>query len=89
MTENGMIGRAAVPSGASTGEHEAVELRDGGTSYMGKGVAKAVNRSGGKIVLCCLTQFVKEIFEISRFDALIPIADSFENGIQQLKEAQG
>ncbi len=41
-TENGIIGRAAVPSGASTGEHEAVELRDGGNSYMGKGVLKAV-----------------------------------------------
>ena len=41
-TENGIIGRAAVPSGASTGEHEAVELRDGGKAYMGKGVLKAV-----------------------------------------------
>ena len=41
-TENGFIGRAAVPSGASTGEHEAVELRDGETAYMGKGVLKAV-----------------------------------------------
>ena len=41
-TENGFIGRAAVPSGASTGEHEAVELRDGGTAYMGKGVLNAV-----------------------------------------------
>ena len=41
-TENGFIGRAAVPSGASTGEHEAVELRDGGTDYMGKGVLNAV-----------------------------------------------
>ena len=41
-TENGFIGRAAVPSGASTGEHEAVELRDGGDAYMGKGVSKAV-----------------------------------------------
>lgn len=41
-TENGVLGRAAVPSGASTGEHEAVELRDGGDAYMGKGVAKAV-----------------------------------------------
>jgi enolase len=36
------MGRAAVPSGASTGEHEAVELRDGGDRYMGAGVAKAV-----------------------------------------------
>lgn len=42
ITENGTLGRAAVPSGASTGEHEAVELRDGGKSYMGKGVGKAV-----------------------------------------------
>ena len=41
-TENGVVGRAAVPSGASTGEHEAVELRDGGKDYMGKGVSKAV-----------------------------------------------
>ncbi|MDG1779257.1 MAG: phosphopyruvate hydratase [Flavobacteriaceae bacterium] len=42
-TENGFVGRAAVPSGASTGEHEAVELRDGGDTYMGKGVSNAVN----------------------------------------------
>ncbi|AOW21826.1 phosphopyruvate hydratase [Urechidicola croceus] len=42
ITENGVLGRAAVPSGASTGEHEAVELRDGGSDYMGKGVLKAV-----------------------------------------------
>lgn len=43
ITENGIMGRAAVPSGASTGEHEAVELRDGGKAFMGKGVGKAVN----------------------------------------------
>ena len=43
VTENGVLGRAAVPSGASTGEHEAVELRDGGKAYMGKGVLKAVS----------------------------------------------
>ncbi|KJD31974.1 enolase [Tamlana nanhaiensis] len=42
VTENDVLGRAAVPSGASTGEHEAVELRDGGDTYMGKGVLKAV-----------------------------------------------
>lgn len=42
-TENGFLGRAAVPSGASTGEHEAVELRDGGDKFMGKGVTKAVD----------------------------------------------
>ena len=42
-TESGHMGRASVPSGASTGEHEAVELRDGGNSFMGKGVMTAVN----------------------------------------------
>lgn len=42
ITENGVLGRAAVPSGASTGEHEAMELRDGGKAFMGKGVLKAV-----------------------------------------------
>ena len=42
LTENGVLGRAIVPSGASTGEHEAVELRDGGSDFMGKGVLKAV-----------------------------------------------
>ncbi|MBB5173464.1 phosphopyruvate hydratase [Texcoconibacillus texcoconensis] len=41
--ESGAMGRALVPSGASTGEHEAVELRDGGDAYMGKGVTKAVD----------------------------------------------
>ena len=44
ILSNGILGRAAVPSGASTGEHEAIELRDGDKSrYMGKGVGKAVN----------------------------------------------
>ena len=42
LTQKGFLGRAAVPSGASTGEHEAVELRDGGKSYLGKGVSKAI-----------------------------------------------
>ena len=42
FTESGAMGRAAVPSGASTGEHEAVELRDGGAEFLGKGVTKAV-----------------------------------------------
>ncbi|WP_353085203.1 phosphopyruvate hydratase [Flavobacterium sp.] len=49
ITENGVLGRAAVPSGASTGEHEAVELRDGGKAYMGKGVFKAVENVNTKI----------------------------------------
>ncbi|MGE5499572.1 MAG: phosphopyruvate hydratase, partial [Syntrophothermus sp.] len=48
--ESGFVGRAAVPSGASTGEHEAVELRDGDKGrYMGKGVLKAVENVNDKI----------------------------------------
>ena len=44
LTESGALGRAAVPSGASTGEHEAVELRDGDPkAYLGRGVLKAVS----------------------------------------------
>jgi enolase len=43
ITESGAFGRAAVPSGASTGKYEAVELRDGGDQYLGKGVTKAVD----------------------------------------------
>jgi len=47
--ESGALGRAAVPSGASTGAHEAVELRDGGSAYLGKGVTKAVANVDGEI----------------------------------------
>ena len=49
LLESGASGRAAVPSGASTGEHEAVELRDGGDRYGGKGVANAVGFVNGEI----------------------------------------
>src|SRR6186713_976368 len=49
VTENGVLGRAAVPSGASTGEHEAVELRDGGKRFGGKGVQNAVGFVNGEI----------------------------------------
>src|SRR5579871_6397993 len=47
--ESGATGRAAVPSGASTGEHEAVELRDGGAAYGGRGVLHAVGHVSGEI----------------------------------------
>ena len=49
VLEDGSKGRAAVPSGASTGKHEAVELRDGGNRYLGKGVRKAVDAVNGEI----------------------------------------
>src|SRR6185312_11329022 len=47
--ESGATGRAAVPSGASTGVHEAVELRDGGDAYGGKGVTQAVAHVNGEL----------------------------------------
>ena len=51
ILESGVLGRAAVPSGASTGENEALELRDGDKKrYLGKGVSKAVANVNGKIL---------------------------------------
>ena len=47
--ETGTIGRAAVPSGASTGAHEAVERRDGGPRFGGRGVRQAVETANGEI----------------------------------------
>src|SRR5258708_31083159 len=47
--DSGAVGRAAVPSGASTGVHEAVELRDGGTAYGGKAVTQAVANANGEL----------------------------------------
>ena len=49
LLEDGSLGRAGVPSGASTGAHEAVELRDGGARYKGKGVQKAIGAVNGEI----------------------------------------
>ena len=49
ILENGILGRASVPSGASTGEREALEMRDGGTRYMGKGVLNAVKNVNGPL----------------------------------------
>jgi enolase len=49
MLEDGVMGRAAVPSGASTGAHEAIEKRDGGTRYGGRGVRQAVETVNGEI----------------------------------------
>jgi enolase len=65
VTENGVLGRAAVPSGASTGEHEAVELRDGGKAYMGKGVSKAVENVNTKIAeaLVGMSVFEQELLD--------------------------
>ena len=60
LTDDGVLGRAAVPSGASTGEHEAVELRDGGKDYMGKGVLNAVSNVNNVLA--------KELIGLSVFD---------------------
>lgn len=60
ITENGVLGRAAVPSGASTGEHEAMELRDGGKAFLGKGVLKAVDN--------VITKIAPELLGVSVFE---------------------
>ena len=66
-TETGVLGRFAVPSGASTGEHEAVELRDGDASYMGKGVSKAVDNVNNLIADKLLGYSVFEQTEIDEY----------------------
>src|SRR5688572_29991023 len=67
MTEAGHIGRAAVPSGASTGKHEAVELRDGDpTRYMGKGVLDACRNVEEKIAEQIIGMDVSEQLEIDQ-----------------------
>ena len=76
VTENGVLGRAAVPSGASTGEHEAVELRDGGKAYIGKGVLKAVENVNTKIAPELLGV---SVFEQNLIDQLMIDLDGTEN----------
>ena len=76
VTENGVMGRAAVPSGASTGEHEAVELRDGGDTYMGKGVSKAVENVNAIIAQELLGV---SIFEQNAIDKLMIDLDGTPN----------
>ena len=77
MTENGFMGRAAVPSGASTGQYEAVELRDGDKkNYLGKGVLKAVENVNTKIAKAL--QGV-DVFEQNLIDKLMVDLDGTEN----------
>jgi enolase len=77
LTENGALGRAAVPSGASTGAHEAVELRDNDkTKYMGKGVLKAVDNVN-EILAKELNGI--DVFEQNAIDKLMIEIDGTEN----------
>ena len=76
VTENGVLGRAAVPSGASTGEHEAMELRDGGKAWLGKGVMKAVENVNTKIAEELLGI---SVFEQNRIDQTMIDLDGTPN----------
>jgi enolase len=77
ITENGNMGRAAVPSGASTGKHEAVELRDGDNNvYMGKGVLKAVENVNTKIAEALRGV---DVFEQNMIDKAMIDLDGSEN----------
>ena len=76
ITENLILGRAAVPSGASTGEHEAVELRDGGEDYHGKGVLKAVSNINDIISMELIG---KSVFDQQLNDQLMISMDGTEN----------
>ena len=74
--ESGAIGRAIVPSGASTGSHEAVELRDGGARYMGKGVQRAVENISDKIAPALIGH---DAIEQARIDQILIQLDGTEN----------
>jgi len=76
ITENGVLGRAAVPSGASTGEHEAVELRDGGKAFMGKGVRKAIENVNTEIASELLGT---SVFEKNKIDKIMIDLDGTPN----------
>lgn len=76
LTDSGFLGRAAVPSGASTGVHEAVELRDGGDRYMGKGVTKAVNNVNVDIANAIQGM---SVFEQNAIDQVMLELDGTEN----------
>ena len=76
ITDNSILGRAAVPSGASTGEHEAVELRDGGNDYHGKGVLKAVSNINNIIAKALIG---KSVFDQKSNDELMISLDGTEN----------
>ena len=76
ITDDNSLGRSAVPSGASTGEHEAVELRDGGTDYMGKGVKMAVNNVNS-VIRENLSG--KSVFDQEELDNLMIDIDGTEN----------
>ncbi|MDG1347063.1 MAG: phosphopyruvate hydratase, partial [Crocinitomicaceae bacterium] len=77
ITVNGVLGRAAVPSGASTGIHEAVELRDGDKSvYLGKGVLKAVENVN-TVINDALNGM--DIFNQKKIDSILLVLDGTEN----------
>ena len=66
ILSNGVVGRAAVPSGASTGSREAIELRDGGSRYLGKGVLKAVDNVNGAIAKAIIGKDASDQADIDR-----------------------
>ena len=75
LLEDGSLGCGAVPSGASTGSHEALELRDGGTRYLGKGVLKAVqnvNDIGQQLA-------GQDVFDVRRLDQKMLALDGTQN----------
>lgn len=76
ITDAGFLGRAAVPSGASTGEHEAVELRDGGKDFVGKGVLQAV-KNVNELIAQELIGF--NVFEQALIDKVMIELDGTDN----------
>lgn len=76
ITNNGIMGRAAVPSGASTGEHEAVELRDGGDDYLGKSVFNAVKNVNENLAKHIIGE---SVFDQNKIDQIMINLDGTHN----------
>lgn len=76
ITNNGIMGRAAVPSGASTGEHEAVELRDGGDDYLGKSVFNAVKNVNENLAKHIIGE---SVFDQNKIDQIMIDLDGTHN----------
>tara|TARA_B100000963_G_scaffold246387_1_gene215761 strand:- start:7326 stop:8612 length:1287 start_codon:yes stop_codon:yes gene_type:complete len=76
ITNNGIMGRAAVPSGASTGEHEAVELRDGGDDYLGKSVFNAVKNVNENLAKHIIGE---SVFDQNKIDQIMIDLDGTPN----------
>jgi anti-anti-sigma regulatory factor len=84
--ENGIINiaiKGRLDAATSPAAEESINLSSGGLRVI-LGASKEIRRREGKVALCCLNQYVNEIFEVSGFSAMIPIKDTVAEGLKEL-----